>query len=97
MTKEEFAQLLSSKADYDEQLDSLSDKAKASGLIVVYNPFDEIVVAGVIDEIIRGDYDRDSYEDIAFMLHRSGAMHTWGTVLDDRYSMEEARAWQGLR
>ena len=37
MTKEEFAQLLSGKAGYAEQLEMIIANAKDSGLLVVYN------------------------------------------------------------
>ena len=37
MTKEEFAQLLSSKAGYAEQLETIRADAKDSGLLVVYD------------------------------------------------------------
>lgn len=37
MTKEEFAQMLSSKADYAEQLEMIIANAKDSGLLVVYD------------------------------------------------------------
>lgn len=37
MTKEEFAQMLSSKADYAKQLEMIIANAKDSGLLVVYD------------------------------------------------------------
>lgn len=38
MTKEEFAQMLSGKAGYAEQLEMIIANAKDSGLLVVYDP-----------------------------------------------------------
>ena len=37
MTKEEFAQLLNSKADYSEQLQAIRADAKHIGLVVIYD------------------------------------------------------------
>lgn len=93
MTKEEFAQLLSGKAYYYEQLATIRADAKHHGLIVVYNLFDGIVLCGVIDESLGADGDLDSYEDVCFMLHKCEILPPWTTVLDDRYSMEEAERW----
>ncbi len=92
MTKEEFAQLLNSKADFDEQSEIVRTQAKDLGLIVIANLYGSITLEGVMDDVVSDD-EADLYEDLCFKLTRDGVFPSWETVLDDRYSMEDAEAW----
>ena len=92
MTKEEFAQLLNSKADFAEQSEIVRTKAKDLGMVVISNFHGSIAVEGVMDDVVSDD-EADPYEDICLKLDKDGVLPSWETVLDDRYSMEDAEAW----
>lgn len=93
MTKEEFAQLLNSKAAFDEQSEIVRTKAKDLGLIVIANLYGRITLCGAIDEEFDCEYDEGLDEGFCFKLTKDGVLPSWKTVLDDRYSMEDAEAW----
>jgi hypothetical protein len=92
MTKEKFAQLLSGKAYYYEQLATIGADAKHRGLIVVYNLFDGITIGGLMNKYVVNDYG-DPCEDSGCMLYKDGVLHSWKSILDDRPTLEEAREW----
>ena len=93
MTKEEFAQLLGSKADFDEQSEIVRTKAKDLGMIVIGNLHGRIALCGAFNKEFESDDEADPYEDLCFKLDKNGVLPSWETVLDDRYSMEDAEAW----
>ena len=94
MTKEEFAQLLSGKAHFDEQLAAIRADARLRGLVVIYNLFDGITISGWINKSVVNDYDSiDAYEDVGFMLYKNEVLPSWKSILDERPALEEAREW----
>ena len=93
MTKEEFAQLLGSKADFDEQSEIVRTKAKDLGMLVIGNFSGNIALGGAMDEEVVSDYIEGLDEGACFKLNKDGVFPPWETVLDNRYSMEDAQAW----
>lgn len=93
MTKEEFAQLLGSKADFAEQSEIVRTKAKDLGLIVIANLYGRITLCGAFNKEFESDDEAGPYEDLCFKLDKDGVLPSWQTVLDERYSMEGVEIW----
>lgn len=93
MTKEEFAQLLNSKADFAEQSEIVRAKAKDLGLVVIDNFQGNIDVCGAFNTKFDSDDEADPYEACYFKLDKNGVLPTWEMVLDERYSMEDVEIW----
>lgn len=93
MTKEEFAQLLGSKADFDEQSEIVRTKAKDLGMVVIGNLHGRIALCGAFNKEFESDDEADPYEACYFKLDKNGVLPTWQMVLDERYSMEDVEIW----
>lgn len=94
MTKEKLALLLDGKSFSEVCFMRLAERARHSGLVAICGSESDIMLFGFFN---RNVSCYDAYltpnKDIEFMLHLSGVLPSWKSILDERPPLEEAQEW----